>query len=38
MTMKTGYDDIEPFVTKDGSIIRELLGTWMGLSAEEIGC
>jgi hypothetical protein len=23
--MKTGYDGIEPFVTKDGSIIRELI-------------
>ncbi len=24
MIMKTGYGDIEPFSTKDGSIIREL--------------
>ncbi len=25
MIMKKEYDDIEPFVTKDGSIIRELM-------------
>ncbi len=25
MAEQTGYEDIEPFVTKDGSIIRELM-------------
>lgn len=25
MTQRTRYEDIEPFVTKDGSIIRELM-------------
>jgi mannose-6-phosphate isomerase-like protein (cupin superfamily) len=36
MAERTGYGDIEPFVTKDGSIIRELMRSGVQSLAEAI--
>ncbi len=36
MAEHTGYEDIEPFVTKDGSIIRELMRSPVQSLAEAI--
>jgi mannose-6-phosphate isomerase-like protein (cupin superfamily) len=36
MAERTGYGDIEPFITKDGSIVRELMRSVVQSLAEAI--